>query len=58
VLTGRVEALPCRAIVCVPDNGMPFGTWAREFGWPVDEIGTGHDAMLTAPDELTALLLK
>ena len=27
-------------------------------GWTVHELATGHDAMLTAPDELVALLLR
>ena len=57
-LTGRVAAVDCRAIVCVPDSGMPFGRWAREFGWPVDEIAAGHDAMVTAPAELARLLQR
>ncbi|HEY3502513.1 MAG TPA: alpha/beta fold hydrolase [Actinocatenispora sp.] len=56
-LTGAVDGIDCRAIVCTPDNGMPFGRWAADFGWPVTPIATGHDAMVTAPDELTRLLL-
>jgi pimeloyl-ACP methyl ester carboxylesterase len=28
-----------------------------EAGWPITELACGHDAMIAAPDELTALLL-
>lgn len=35
-----------------------FADKAREAGWPVREIATGHDAMLTAPDEVADLLLE
>ena len=28
-----------------------------EAGWPIAELACGHDAMIAAPDELTALLL-
>jgi pimeloyl-ACP methyl ester carboxylesterase len=31
---------------------------ARELGWPIAEIATGHDAMVTAPEELAALLIE
>lgn len=56
-LTGAVDGIECHAIVCTPDNGVPFARWAADFGWPVSPIATGHDAMVTAPDELTRLLL-
>jgi pimeloyl-ACP methyl ester carboxylesterase len=36
----------------------PFAEKAREAGWPVREIPTGHDAMLTAPETLAELLLE
>jgi hypothetical protein len=29
---------------------------ARERGWPVHELGTGHEAMVTAPEELAGVL--
>jgi hypothetical protein len=29
-----------------------------EPGWRYDEIATGHDAMITAPQEVAALLLE
>ncbi|MET8979363.1 alpha/beta fold hydrolase [Streptomyces sp. NPDC004539] len=59
-LAGGSELVPGVFIECVD--------WARVFraqaeraaarGWPVHEIATGHEAMVTAPDELAALLLK
>lgn len=35
----------------------PFANKAKAAGWPVREISTGHDAMLTAPDAVATLLL-
>lgn len=59
-LTGAVESVPAEFIECVD--------WMRVFrgpreraesrGWPVHELATGHEAMVTAPGELAALLLK
>jgi hypothetical protein len=31
---------------------------ARSRGWPVHELETGHEAMVTAPEELAAVLQK
>ncbi|MEV7389193.1 hypothetical protein [Streptomyces sp. NPDC091215] len=31
---------------------------AAAHGWPVYEISTSHQAMVTAPDELAAVLLE
>jgi pimeloyl-ACP methyl ester carboxylesterase len=56
-LTGAVDAVPCRAILCVPAR-LPFAETAAEFGWEAVELGTGHDAMLTAPGEVVRLLLQ
>jgi pimeloyl-ACP methyl ester carboxylesterase len=36
----------------------PFAQKARAAGWPVREIATGHEAMLTAPDEVAKVLLE
>ncbi|HVV13277.1 alpha/beta hydrolase [Amycolatopsis sp.] len=55
-LTGAVEQIPCHAVLCVPNPKIPFSAWAAEFGWPVTEIESGHDVMVTAPDELAAVL--
>ncbi|MBQ0825970.1 alpha/beta hydrolase [Streptomyces tagetis] len=58
-LTGGADRVPAVFVECVD--------WMRVFtahaeraaarGWPVHEIATGHEAMVTAPDELAALLL-
>jgi hypothetical protein len=37
---------------------MPFGQWAREFGWPTVDLEAGHDAMTTAPAGLSGILLE
>ena len=31
---------------------------ARDRGWPVHELETGHEAMVTAPEELAGVLLE
>jgi len=33
-------------------------TWVKAQGWPMQDIATGHDAMVAAPEELTAMLTK
>ena len=54
------NGLPCTYIACT-DPAYPAldGTkaWVREQpGWRWAEIATGHDAMVTAPEELTRML--
>ena len=55
-LTGAVDAIPCRAVVCTPPGRLPFGAWARGFGWPIVELESGHDAPVTAPGALADIL--
>lgn len=53
------NGLPARYIACTDPLYHPrerVKDWAGDLGWPVDEIATGHDAMVTAPDALVALL--
>ena len=54
-----VRALPSVYIEC---TGFPYLTWvadkARGLGWPVHQIDSGHDAMVSKPVELSALLLE
>ncbi|WP_345611328.1 alpha/beta fold hydrolase [Pseudonocardia adelaidensis] len=57
-LTGAVDAVPCRAVICTPPGRIPFGAWARGFGWPTVELESGHDAMITAPGALAGILLE
>ncbi len=58
----RSAALPRAYIHCTagPTTSVfaPFAAKARARGWPVFEIATGHNAMLTAPREVAALLLE
>jgi pimeloyl-ACP methyl ester carboxylesterase len=57
-LTGAVDAIPCRAVLCTPDGPMPFPSIAKEFGWDTAVLDAGHTVMITAPSELAALLLE
>jgi hypothetical protein len=54
-LTGAVDAIPGRAVLCVPAR-MPFGELARGLGYKTVELESAHDAMVTAPDALAGLL--
>jgi len=53
------NGLPAQYILC---NDPVYGPLesarrrARALGWPIAEIATGHDAMVTAPDALVELL--
>jgi pimeloyl-ACP methyl ester carboxylesterase len=60
--SARSASLPRAYISCTegpltPVFG-PFAEKARAAGWPVREIATGHNAMLTAPDELAEVLTE
>jgi pimeloyl-ACP methyl ester carboxylesterase len=55
-LTGAVDGIPTRAVVCTPAGLIPFGEWARGFGWPTAELEAGHDVMTTAPAALAGIL--
>ena len=53
------NGLPAEYILCNdPIYGPLQGarTRARSLGWPVREIATGHDAMVTAPEALVDML--
>jgi pimeloyl-ACP methyl ester carboxylesterase len=56
-LTGTVDAIPCRAVLCTPGGPMPFPQIAAEFGWETTVLDVGHDAMVTAPAALASNLL-
>ncbi|MFL5334445.1 MAG: alpha/beta fold hydrolase [Geminicoccaceae bacterium] len=54
------NGLPCTYIACSDPWYGPLG-WVRDWvrnrpGWSRAEIATGHDAMVTAPDALAAML--
>lgn len=59
-LTGQVENVPAEFIECVDWMRVfrPYAEQAAALGWPVHEIHTGHEAMVTAPDELAEILLS
>ncbi|MEV3922771.1 alpha/beta fold hydrolase [Actinomadura coerulea] len=56
-LSGAVDAIPCRAVLCTPDGPMPFARLAGEHGWAATVLDVGHDAMVTAPRALADVLL-
>jgi pimeloyl-ACP methyl ester carboxylesterase len=58
-LTGAVDAVPAGFVECVSWMRVFAGQAdrARERGWPVHELATGHEAMVTAPAELADALL-
>jgi pimeloyl-ACP methyl ester carboxylesterase len=58
-----VPDLPRHFVHCTvkpgPDSFVPFADAARaDPGWRLDTLDAGHDAMVTAPDALAALLLR
>jgi Predicted hydrolases or acyltransferases (alpha/beta hydrolase superfamily) len=57
-LSGAVDPIPCRAVLCTPTGPMPFPQLAKEFGWDIAELDVGHDAMVTAPKALAEILLE
>jgi pimeloyl-ACP methyl ester carboxylesterase len=56
-LTGAVDQIPTHAATAEP-SVLPFRRWASEAGWPTRPIEGGHDLMLTAPLDLSAVLLQ
>ena len=53
------NGLPARYVACTDPIYLPLASarrWVAGAGWPVDEIATGHDAMITAPDALVEIL--
>jgi hypothetical protein len=60
--SAAAAALPRTYIYCFQPAMGPFDQFAQrikvEKGWRYRELATGHDAMVTMPRELTALLLE
>jgi pimeloyl-ACP methyl ester carboxylesterase len=58
-LTGAGDAVPAAFVECVSWMRVFKGhaERARERGWPVHELDTGHEAMVTAPKALADVLL-
>ncbi|WP_218825775.1 alpha/beta fold hydrolase [Streptosporangium subroseum] len=57
-LSGAVDAISCRAVLCTPGGPMPFPQLAERSDWAVTVLDVGHDAMVTAPGALTDILLQ
>jgi hypothetical protein len=59
-LTGAMDTVPAAFVECVSWMRVFAGQAdrARDRGWPVHELETGHEAMVTAPKELAGVLLK
>ncbi|MBC6462507.1 alpha/beta fold hydrolase [Actinomadura sp. HBU206391] len=59
-LTGAVDDVPAAFIECVTWMRVFQGQAerARERGWPVHDLDTGHEAMVTAPKALADVLLR
>ena len=55
------NGVPATYIACTEPWYAPLASSrdrAKEMGWPIREIATGHDAMVTAPGELAELLIE
>jgi pimeloyl-ACP methyl ester carboxylesterase len=59
-LTGAVDDVPAAFVECVSWMRVFSGQAdrARRRGWPVHELDTGHEAMVTAPKALADVLLE
>lgn len=59
-LTGKGDQVPGAFVECTDWMRVftPHAERAAARGWPVHEIATGHEAMVTAPRELAELLLE
>ncbi|MFL2840644.1 MAG: alpha/beta fold hydrolase [Pseudohongiellaceae bacterium] len=55
------EGKPCTYIVCTNPSYLPL-QWARKrvegYGWPIIPIESGHDAMISAPEALSKILME
>ena len=59
IVDPRAASLPADFIRCTEFPAFAgAGETARARGWAYHELATGHDAMVTAPAELAALLLR
>ena len=59
-LTGAVDDVPAAFVECVAWMRAFAGQAdrARDRGWPVHELETGHEAMVTAPKALAEVLIE
>lgn len=58
LLRGEDRRLPTAFVLCTEWKCVfrPYAERARERGYPVAELATGHEAMATAPNELAGLI--
>jgi pimeloyl-ACP methyl ester carboxylesterase len=60
----RKASIPSVYVSCVAEGYParpffePFANKAREYGWPVHELKTGHDCQVESPGEVTSILLS
>ena len=55
------DGFPCSYIVCTNPTYAPLARSrdrAKRYGWPVIPLKTGHDAMITAPENLSEILMR
>lgn len=55
------NGVPATYVICSEPVYGPLESsrrWARNSGWPIVELATGHDAMVTAPRETAELLCR
>lgn len=59
-LTGKGERVPAAFVECTDWMRVFSGQAERAAarGWPVHELSAGHEAMVTAPEALTSVLLE
>lgn len=59
-LTGKADRVPGVFVACTDWMRVftPHSERAAARGWPVHEIATGHEAMVTAPGKLADLLIR
>ncbi|WP_066946344.1 alpha/beta hydrolase [Microtetraspora fusca] len=59
-LTGAAHGVPAAFVECVSWMRVFQGQAerARRLGWPVRELDTGHEAMVTAPEALAHVLME
>lgn len=58
IASERVPAIPSTYILCTQYGFGKTAEACRQKGWPVLEVDSGHDVMVTRPEALTALLLS
>jgi pimeloyl-ACP methyl ester carboxylesterase len=58
LISGQSRRLPQTYILCTGFGFQGIADEAKSLGWPCFQLETGHDAMLTMPDQLAGTLDK